>query len=204
MLEALEWGDRGDFKIFVDTHEHTRKKRARHNVLETAKRNLLPNADLRYVLLSATWNIRSPFLSYDHGEITTAATRRKLQSTRPSFMADRRHLVTSASSSSSSSSSSPKLLQRVAPLSIVLFTAPKFVNPSPIRLSCVKSAGRHLKVKSGTRIVVKITRYSERFLVFYESDATQGYVIKTIYMHNKTFRMKGPIEKFDKSHFVNF
>jgi len=81
---------RGDFKIFINT----RKKWTWHNVLETAKRNLLPSADLRYVLLSATWNIRSPFLSYDHSEITTAAMRRKLQSARPSFMADSRHLVT--------------------------------------------------------------------------------------------------------------
>lgn len=148
VLETLKKSD--DFKIFINTHKYTCKKWTRHNVLETAKRNLLPSADLRYVLLSATWNIRSPFLSYDHGEITTAATRRKLQSARPSFMADSRHLVTLRRHRRRLRRRRPKLLQRIVPLPIVLFTAPKFVNPLPIRLSCVKSTGQHLKVKSGT------------------------------------------------------
>lgn len=107
-----------------------------------------------------------------------------------------------ASSSSSSSPSYPKLLQRVAPLPIVLFTAPKFVNPSPIRLSCVKSAGRHLKVKSGTCVVVKITRYSEGFLVLRERRDPKLRNKNTICTISP-FRIKNPVEKFNISWIFN-
>lgn len=108
----------------------------------------------------------------------------------------------SSSSSFSSSSSYPKLLQRVAPLPIVLFTAPKFVNPSPIRLSCVKSAGRHLKVKSGTCVVVKITRYSEGFLVLREQRDPKLRNKNTICTIS-SFHVKDSVEKFNISWIFN-
>lgn len=94
------------------------------------------------------------FLSYDHGEITTAQRSwRKLQSARSSFMADRRHLVTRRRRLPNFCDASRRSADSAAPHCPLFFTVPKFGS------SIIVSEIRRMIFKKRDVVCAKIIKY---------------------------------------------